>query len=381
VAYRLEVVDGIDGLGPFAEWNRLVASSPGASFFQSAEWISAWWYELANHPEVAVARVVDDGELVAGAALGRVRLPLLQRFGITLGAVVNAGSVVGAADHCGFPIATGATADALERLWEWARDWRERDPLVLANLGPDAPIAPLAAATLRPVGTERCPVAVIPPDTTFDAIRAGWTKNRRKTIGKKLRDFEAAGGRFEWIDDPEAVTALLPTLFELHRARREDLEQGSRFGHDVANRAFHERLARTSTPASGCWIQLATLDARPVGALYGFRFGDTYSVYQSGWEPKLHDTSLGLIQYAEAYRSVVERGGQVFDMCRGDDAYKLRFATEVRVESTYLRARGVSGRILDARYRVDARRRARRRGGSVDGEPVDDTEPLRDRLG
>ena len=96
------------------------------------------------------------------------------------------------------------------------------------------------------------------------------------------------------------------------------------------------------------WVQLALIGDEPVGALFGFRLQGRVHVYQSGWDPDHRDVSVGLVQYAEAYRQVVETGGVEFDMCRGVDTYKLRFATDVIEEVSTVLARGVRGRLLTA---------------------------------
>lgn len=380
MTHRLEVAHGIDALRSGHEWNELVASSAHASFFSSAEWIVAWWHDLVGEPELAVATVLDGDSIVAGAALARVRTPLYARLGMSVTTVVNAGSGVGAADHGGFPAVAGATPDALGVLWDWARDWHGDDPLVLRSLSPDAAITAQVAASLPAVDVQLCPRAVVPVGSDYNTIVAGWTKNRRKSIGKKVRAFASRGGTFEWVDEPARILELLPTLFDLHRTRRDDLGRSSRFGHDDASRRFHHRLVAASVPARGCWLQLATLDGAVVGALYGFRFDDVYSVYQSGWDPVVGDLSLGLVQYATAFRHVVEHGGRVFDMCRGDDPYKLRFATEVSRELTYARTAGIKGRLLGQRFRFDAARRARRRA-STEREGVDVSELVGDGSG
>jgi CelD/BcsL family acetyltransferase involved in cellulose biosynthesis len=193
-------------------------------------------------------------------------------------------------------------------------------------------------------------------------VHASWTRNRRKTIRRKLADFEGAGGSFEWIDEPSAVTAALPTVFALHAARRRSLGAATRFGASATNRAFHRALATTSEPSCGAWVQLARVGTDVVGALYGFRLGGCYSVYQSGWrpDPVWEQLSLGLIQYSRSFDRVIEAGASRFDMCRGADPYKLRFATDRVVETTYLDPSGVAGRLVLVRAAL-RRRRLRRR--------------------
>jgi CelD/BcsL family acetyltransferase involved in cellulose biosynthesis len=357
VTLEIHTADGPAGFGDPREWNRLVATSPGGSFFQTAQWCTAWWEELAGQPELSVVRIRDNGTLVGAGALAVVRLPLSRALRIDAAAVTNAGSGAGAADHCGFPVAPTASQDVIDRLWHWILERSADRSLLLANLDPETAIARLARETFHPIGDERCPRTSVPAGTSFDVIRAGWTRNRRKTIAKKLRDFETAGGRFEWIDEPEQVVEALPRVFALHHARRNSIHGATTFGATPENRAFHEKLARGADSLCACWVQLARTNDGVAGALYGFRMGSTYSVYQSGWDGAWGDMSLGLIQYSEALRNTVERGGTVFDMCRGTDAYKLRFATETRTEVSYARTHGVSGVLLRGRWATRRRRR------------------------
>ena len=284
-------------------------------------------------------------------------------------AVTNAGSGRGGADHGGFAVLPDAPGKAVDLLWRWALEWRPDHSLLLANLSRDSAITRLAAESLRPVDSEECPLVRIPPGASFDDVRSSWTKNRRKTIGKRQREFAAAGGRFEWLSDPKDVGRALPHVFALHARRRDELGLTTTFGADAESRAFHNQLAASSDEVSGCWVQLAQVGSDVVGGLYGFRLGTTYSVYQSGWDPAWSASSLGLVQYAEALHQVVDAGGTTFDMCRGADPYKLRFANEVAIEHSYARLRGISGLLLSARWTA---RRARRRRTSTRPQTVDE---------
>ena len=355
---ELEVLVGSAAFGDRHEWNDLVARSVGGSFFQTAQWCAAWSEHLACPDELAVGRVRQEGRLVGGGALAALSIPVLTRLGLAVPSVTNAGSGPGAADHAGFPILSDAPASALNLLWDWVLHWHPRRSMLLANLDRDTSLAAVASEEFQPVDEEHCPIAIVEKGASFDDVRASWTKNRRKTIGKRLREFADQGGRFSWITEPEEIVTALPTVFRLHALRRGELGRTTTFGASSENRAFHTTLASYADGVSGCWVQLATVGNDVVGALYGFRLGETYSVYQSGWHPSWSSSSLGLIQYAEAFRHTVESGGERFDMCRGTDAYKLRFATDVLVERSYFRPRGAAGLLLTARW---AARRARRR--------------------
>src|SRR5262249_22186868 len=144
-------------------------------------------------------------------------------------------------------------------LLEWARHWDDRRPLLLPNVAPDTALATQAARSFAVVDEHRCPSATVPPGASFDDVLATWTKNRRKSIRKKLAHFADAGGTFRWIAQPAEAVASLPQLFELHDRRRSALGRSSSFAATEANRAFHRRIASYADSHSGCWIQLATV--------------------------------------------------------------------------------------------------------------------------
>src|SRR3954447_3010174 len=356
---RIEIVAGIGGFGDHREWNSLVADSPGGSFFQTASWCVAWCAKLAPRAELVVAKVFIGDVLVGGAALAVLDQVALPRPIPAINVVTNAGSGRGSADHGGFPVRNGHL-EVGEYLWQWVLDWRADLPLLLSHLDPGTPLGELAAQHLTNVGSEQCPVTGIDPGSTFEDVSSLWTKNRRKMIRKRRRQFDAAGGAFEWIDGPAHVAASLPALFRLHRARRASLGFSTGFGADWSSRAFHQLLAEMGDSTCGSWIQLARVRGEIVGALYGFRLNSTYSVYQSGWDPRWQDVSLGLVQYATALQNVVEHGATRFDMCRGPDPYKMRFATDIQIESSYVAQRGLQGHLLASRLQFSAWRRLRR---------------------
>jgi CelD/BcsL family acetyltransferase involved in cellulose biosynthesis len=357
---RLDVVNGPEGFGSHESWNALVASTPSGSFFQTAQWCVAWWELLAGKPEIAIARVSDGADFLGGAALALVQLPIARYIPMHVRAVTLAGAGPGAADHCGFAIRSGAALGTTTLLFDWALRWHGDRPLLFSNLASGTALADHAAQCLSAVDEQRCPTATVTGGMSFDDVVARWTKNRRKSIRKKLATFTSAGGTFRWIDHPSAVSAVLPALFELHDRRRKALGLASSFASTPENRAFHKRLASYSDAHSGCWVQCAKIGHETIGMLYGFRLGSTYSVYQSGWDPRWSALSPGLIQYAAAYRHAVENGCTTYDMCRGQDPYKARFATDTRVERTYARASGLSGSLLRSQWAARRWRRSRR---------------------
>ena len=82
------------------------------------------------------------------------------------------------------------------------------------------------------------------------------------------------------------------------------------------------------------------VDEVPVAALYGWLIGGRWSYYQAGFDPAWSRQSPGFLLLAGTIRG--DRGrGLEYDMLRGDEAFKRRFATPSRaVRSILLAPRG-----------------------------------------
>lgn len=328
----------------------------GTAFYQSRRWCEPWWRRLAGEGPLAASVVRGSGDRIeAMAALAEVRLPVLGRW-VAANVAAPVGGLGGSADHVRLAHRPDAD-DALDAVIHWARGWRAGLPLVLPSLPVTSPER-LRFGDLAEIEVLHCPRAVVDPGADWATVTASWSKNRRKKLRLKREQLHEHGGRFEWLDQPATVLEHLDTALELHRRRWSSEGRRTQFGWDANRHAFLRDVIAGDGPGH-VWIQLALVDDEPAGALLGFRLADRVHVYQSGWAPEHAELSLGLVQYAEAYRRTVETGGREFDMCRGVDAYKLRFATDVVEEVSLVRPTGARGRLVLAAASGRRRRSAR----------------------
>lgn len=329
-------------------WDRIALLR--GNFFQSSTWSRAWWEYLEGRAELVSGLATRNGEIVGIAPMARIAFPLSRKVPLAVPVATLAGSIRGAADHLGM-ITEPGDDEVNRRLVEWVSR-RFRGTLLIPNVPTDSIVSEVLAAKLRVVSSERCPQVRIDPGMAFDDLTAEWSKNRRKKLGQIRRRFGRMGGTTQWLDTRAQVDSHLSTVFELHEMRMADSGRSSAFTEDRDIESFHRSIARARGRQFGSWVQVASVDDQTVGALYGFRMGSTYHVYQSGWHPEWAEHSVGLVQYVAALEHVVEAGGRLFDMCRGADDYKLRLANAVSEENTYARLRGFSGAALGARYRL-----------------------------
>ncbi|GAA2803266.1 GNAT family N-acetyltransferase [Kitasatospora paracochleata] len=334
-----ELVDG---------WRTLVADDPGGSWFMTPDWVLAWWETLgAGRPaEIAVWRG-PDGRPDAVVPLLRGRQTLHPRLPLTVDCLTLLGSGPGAADHCGIPTRPERRADVRDWLAERAR----RTTLWLPDLDPGQDV--LLPPTARPVVRAACPRA----DLTAGPDALG-SRQFRATVRRYGRKLAAAGVTFRWVDAGEADERLLDTVLHLHRLRRDALGRPTTF--DQGRRPLHARLLeRTAGTGHGPAFLLAERDTATVGALYGFRWRDSFSYYQIGWEPELAPLRLGTAVIDQALRACAERGLRTFDFLRGTEPYKYRFGAVDREDVSWLVPRGTSGALLALKHRVRDAARSR----------------------
>ena len=346
------------------EWTHLLAASCADHLFLSWEWLYTWWTHLAGNRRLFLLAVRRDGELIGLAPLAvtpgrRISLAPLSSL-----AFLGTGSV--GSDYLDLIAARGRESEVLDALA--SRAGGQRLALILNQVARPSSAAALTERLARRGWrwTERpkdvCPF--IPLDgTTWASYLSGLSGHHRSNFRRRLANLERAFDvRFERADSEAAREAALETLLELHR-RRWDGRGGSTAFHSEALRNFHRAWTRVAL-ARG-WLRLFAmrLDGRPVGALYGFRYRETFGFYQIGFDPGYARHGIGQVMVGLAIKSAIEEGAREFDFLHGDERYKFDWARQVR-ELSRIEAYPPSGRgrihgglaALDRRARRAARR-------------------------
>ncbi|MFE2723661.1 GNAT family N-acetyltransferase [Kitasatospora sp. NPDC059327] len=331
-------------------WRELAAADPGGSWFTTPEWTLSWWETLGarqGRGEIAVWRE-PDGRVGAVAPLLRTRRRLHPRAPLTVPCLTVLGSGPGAADHCGVSAAPGRRAEVADWLARRAR----RTTLLLTDLDPgQTPLLPPGAVE---IGRTPCPRV----DLTAGPNALG-SRQFRADLRRYGRKLAAEGITFRWVapavGDGELAErfALLDTVLRLHRLRRAALGRPTTF--DAARAPLHVRLIERSAATGrgeGPAFLVAERAGEVVGALYGFRWRDTFAYYQIGWDQAWAPLRLGTAVIAEAVRAAAGQGLTTFDFLRGTEPYKYRFDAVDREDVSWLVPHGLSGALLGLKYRA-----------------------------
>ena len=321
-------IERIDGeLNALAgEWDALVDPlHPGAAF-RSPAWLLTWWdsYRDGRRPLVLTAR--EAGRLVGVLPLYVERGPLRVRRARLMGDVQVGSDYLGViARPADAPRVAQAMADAL----------REFDELHLEGLCPDDALA-RAIGGAHP--KDRCPhVRIEGSVADYFAARPDGTATqlarRRKWLEKQN------GYRIDRLETLRQIREGMDILMALHRARWAIDPVGSRTFESEHAESFHRRAAEALARRGWARIYVMHADGAPRAALYGFRHGDRLAYYQAGHDPEWRQRAVGTVLFGHIIEDCFREGLREFDLLRGDEAYKQRWANGERW-TVRLRARG-----------------------------------------
>lgn len=299
---RVEKVDDLDALLP--EWTTLAGLT--RNIFASWEWHRTWWDHFGDDRSLALTALRDE----RGALRALLPLYLWRERPVKIARFVGnrAGDQLG-------PICVPSDEASVSRVIRGLLRNAEWDLILGEQLpGESAWGKRLSGHIARREGSP-----VVRFQDSWE--ETSWSRRLRKELRRderRLRDTHDVQVRT--VTDKADLEVGLDHLFALHRARWPEgtrFERSERFHRDFARRAFDNGWLR---------LRIMEVDGRPAAARLGFRFLDVESGYQSGWDPKYADFSIGILLVADTIRSARSDGMKEYRFLRGGEAYKYRFA-------------------------------------------------------
>jgi len=185
----------------------------------------------------------------------------------------------------------------------------------------------VAGGSARPLGGEvlrRTPSPLLElPEAGFEALLASLSAKLRGGVRNRENRLARDHSMRVRAATPETLERDVETLFALHNTRwshTTSVFSGPRV-------AMHRELAARAMERGWLRLRLLELDGRPVAATYGLRVGDAEWFYQTGRDPAYERESVGSALFAATIRAACEEGAREFRMLRGDESYKLSWAS------------------------------------------------------
>lgn len=366
---RIEDADRFAALAP--EWNALLEASASDGLFLTWEWLYTWWRHLSGNGRLFLLTVRCGPELVAVAplALAPPRIERLLPFRSL--EFLGTGSV--GSDYLDLIVRRGWEDEALPAL----ADHLERTGFMLhlGQLPRGRSLALRLRARLAPRSwsgreacTDVCPFITL-AGQAWESYLATLGPAHRYNFQRRLKNLQRRFSvDFHRVTAEDERGPALARLIGLHEERWRERGGPGAFG-SAGLVAFHEELTRQAL-ARG-WLRLfeLRLDGQPAASLYGFRYANTFSFYQSGFDPRRAKDSVGLVVMGLAIKSAIEEGAAEYDLLHGDEAYKFQWAREAR-ELSRLELYPPGARWFVCRQVVGLNRTARRLARRVLPQPL-----------
>jgi CelD/BcsL family acetyltransferase involved in cellulose biosynthesis len=333
----VELAD-LDRLGPLEdEWRRLAVRRGNG--FLTPDWCVAWAHHYGEEQVPFVPVLRDPAGTLRGLlplAMPRSGHPRVCRI---------AGANLGDRFHpIGEPEAEADVAAAAgEALAGAPEPW---SVLSLDHVQVDTPwVEALGDATGRRLSSRSriaapLPLIDIAAHESWDAYLATRSSNFRQQVRRfARRAAREAEVRVRRTESAAALETDMRTFFALHDKRFGE-RGGSSLSADRA-RSFHLDFAGAALEQGWLRLWILELDGGPAAAWYGWRLGERYSYYNSGFDPAFAALSPGLVLISAVIESAFEEGASEFDFLLGEESYKYRFAERERTVSDVTLARAL----------------------------------------
>ncbi len=336
-------------------WSSLISCSD-VSAFQTFEWMRTWWKYFGTNRRLHSLIVTEEGRTIGiapmfleDARILGLRVATRLRF---MGC--------GISDYCDFIIARGKEEPVLHAFAHYllahSGEW---DIFEVADVNERAQLYKILPRLLKERGMgvytyqgNVCPSLALPG--SWEGFLAGLGQKMRHHLKKKRemlnRQYRTEVEIFKSASDD--IDLAVNEFIQIHERRWKSLGFRSAFDDEV-HREFHYEVARRM--ARRGWLRLFFLkvDGRRVAVSFDFNFNKRIHVYLShacGPEEIMKCSPGFLIRCIAIDRGIAE-GMEIYDLLRGNEAYKYEELKCVRSENWLVRGVGCS-RKSRARFRI-----------------------------
>ena len=327
----VEVVDDVVRFASLrAEWDELVDASD-ASVFNSWEWLFPWFRRIGPRRRLRILTARDGaGRLLGIAPLSIERHRVLGRAVRRLRFLGDAGigsdylDLVARRDH----------REAVTRAFARAvlEDRESWDLVDLIDLDEGSP----TVAVFREVfaigpydisQTDRfvCPRERFRPEESFQEFLRR-TRRRENYLRRKSWLERQAGYRIETTEDPTRLPEAFDELLRLHRLRW-DPEGGSQGIRGPRIEAFHRDATALLAERGRLRLYTMKVGRQAVASAYAIVDHGAFLYYQSGYDPRWRDRSVGLVLVGQTFKDSFDLGLREYDFLRGNEGYKYDWVT------------------------------------------------------
>ncbi|MDP6553668.1 MAG: GNAT family N-acetyltransferase [Pirellulaceae bacterium] len=334
--YDVRLVDSPDDLADLRDdWDRLLAETPRATFFQTLDWLTVYWRHHGDSQQLRVF-VVQDGTRPIGI------LPL---------AVYWEKSRIGTARVLGYPLDNWGTSfgpigpqprETLVSALSWLRR-RPRDWDVLDLRWAEGPVATATETSLQQVDLSAVRCATC--ELSWIDLSDGWGRywaSRTSKLRNNVRRSEkrlASDGRLDSIHcRPTATDPRWDLYQQCEQVAARSWQAAVASGNtltDAPVQRFLRDVHRAAVDRHAASINLLTLNDEPIAFSYDYVFQNGVYGLRTGFDPAFAQAGPGAVLLARSLRDGCQHGDRTFDLGETPSAYKTKWRTRASTSSRF----------------------------------------------
>jgi CelD/BcsL family acetyltransferase involved in cellulose biosynthesis len=297
------------------EWSALLPATAHNSIFATPEWAQQCWRAFGDGRDLCLMTVRDGNDLI-----GVVPLSVEQQEGRQIARFLPYLEVTDYEDIV-------ARAGLEHDVWRLAMGFLDQQPweLDLHNIPGASPtieffrtLGRAGAHDVSIAAEDVCPL-IRPLPADFETYLNSLDKKDRHELRRKLRRLlgdSDLGTEVSWRQDD--LAQAMDDFVRLHKLSSADKEQFM----TPRMVGFFSSLAHVCRERG--WLSLAFLSVagKRVSTIMAFDYGDTYYLYNSGYDPEFEYLSVGLLLKALAIEYAIKTGKACYDFLQGNERYK-----------------------------------------------------------
>ncbi|MDD4894964.1 MAG: GNAT family N-acetyltransferase, partial [Candidatus Omnitrophica bacterium] len=312
------------------QWNKLLERSETKNnVFLTYDWIKTWWEVYGENKGLFVIDVWDGPKLIGIA-------PLYIQRGM-LKEVRLLGDNEVCSDHLGFILDQEHKEEAFRKIVEALEENKNKWDFINFE-GIDQGQIDLferyfgkANHIFQKKPYTTCPYINLPG--TWQAYEDTLSQKRAKYFTRNIRILtEKHNAEFITYKNMGSFDEAFNHLVRLHKGRWEERDsRGGTFSNDKII-AFHKRMGILLADQNKLVLNFLKIGNEIAAVLYGFKYGDRYMFYQSGFDDRWKKFSVGSLIVAQSIKDAIAFGYGEFDFLRGDAEYKTIWTDKARTE-------------------------------------------------
>ena len=314
------------------KWQTSLNKSLDNNVFSTWEWLSTWWKYFGKAKRLVILLVEEKNDVLAIVPF------MLSKYKFLRCGTLRKISFVGSpeSDYNTF-ILQKKEVKIIEAFFDYLNNYIDWNYLELECL----PETSVSANLLRRISREKtykkwdervhwvCPYVSLPRSmNTFMKKQLG--RKTRKNLRRYLRKLERRSCvKLKKYCEIGAVNEAMEIFFQLHKKRWELTGKPGAF-NTLLLRDFHKDIAEQFDENGWLGLYFLTINDEPISATYNFEYNQKTYGYQSGFDPKYADYSVGTLTMMFLIEKCIQKGLTEVDLLRGAETYKSRWTSKAR---------------------------------------------------